>query len=103
MMEALALIELHGIAIDPRKWTVVVEGAVISLTSFQFRLLHLLAKNAGKVLSRRQIAGRIYGPDHEVEVTEHSINVEICALRKKLGDHAQLIETKRGVGYCFRA
>jgi DNA-binding response OmpR family regulator len=98
-MHELAPIQIRGITIDPRKWKVSIDGVVVPLTSCQLRLLHLLASNAGRVLTRRQIIERIHGPDHEV--TEHSVDVEVLALRKKLGSRRDVIQTKRGVGYYF--
>ncbi len=100
MMDNLASVQIHGIAIDPAKWRVLVEGVPITLTSYQFRLLHFLASNAGRALSRQQIIEHIHGFDHPV--SERSVNVQVLALRRRLGDLGNLIQTERGVGYCFR-
>jgi len=99
-MDKLAPLEIHGIIIDSRKWKVFVDNVEIPVTSYQFRLLHLLASNAGRILTRQQIIEHIHGPDHEVK--EHTVNVEILSLRRRLGDHGHLIHTKRGVGYYFQ-
>ncbi len=96
-----ALIHVHGITIDPRKWQVVVDGKPISLTSYQFRMLQVLASNAGKTLTRQQIVERfhrlnderLHGPNDVV--TEHALNLRIRVLRKRLGDHGRLIRTVR--------
>lgn len=97
----MTLIQIHGITIDPVKWKVVAGGEPIVLTVYQFRLLHLLATNAGRIFTRRQIIEHIHGPDQNVG--EHSVDVEVLALRKKLGDHGCLIQTERGVGYGIQA
>jgi DNA-binding response OmpR family regulator len=94
-------IQIHGIVIDPLKWRVLVDGAPISFTSQEFRLLHLLARNPGRFLTRHQILYHIHGPDYSA--TEHTVNVEVLSLRKKLGERGKLILTKRGVGYGFLA
>ena len=57
-LESLAPLQIHGITIEPGKWKASVEGRPISLTSYQFRLLHLLANNAGKVLTRQRNRSR---------------------------------------------
>jgi two-component system phosphate regulon response regulator PhoB len=100
-MDSLTPVQIHGIVIDPAKWKVLVERVPISLTSYQFRVLHLLARNAGRTLSRQQIIAAIHGLDRPV--SEHSVDVQVFAIRSMLGDHANLIETDRGVGYRFRA
>ena len=79
----LALIQIHGIVIDPAKWEVLVEGKPLSLTSNQFRLQHFLASNAGKVFTRQRIIEAVHGPDYAV--TEKSVDVQMVELRKKMG------------------
>ena len=99
-MNDVASVQIHGIAIDPAKWKVLVEGVPVPLTSDQFRLLHFLASNAGRTLTRQRIIEAIHGLD--CPVSEHSVDVQVFALRRMLGDHGNLIETERGVGYRFR-
>lgn len=101
MVDNLAPVQIHGIVIDPVKWRAFVDGVPISLTSHQFRLLHFLASNAGRTLTRQQIIECIHGWD--APVSEHSVSVHVFALRKILGDHGNLIQTERGVGYRFQA
>ena len=97
----LAFVQIHGIVIDPAKWEVLVEGKPLSLTSNQFRLLHFLASNAGKVCTRQRIIEAVHGPDYAV--TERSVDVQMVELRKKLGNLGTLIQTERGVGFRFQA
>ena len=101
MAENLALIQIHGIVIDPAKWEVLVEGKPLSLTSNQFRLLHFLASNAGKVFTRQRIIEAVHGPDYAV--TEKSVDVQMVELRKRLGHLGTLIQTERGIGFRFQA
>jgi DNA-binding response OmpR family regulator len=98
--EKRTLIQIHGITIDPAKWTVLVEGVPVSLTSHQFRLLHFLASNAGKILTRQQIIEATHGLDGMA--SEDSVNVHVSALRRILGDHGNLIQTELGRGYRFQ-
>lgn len=82
-MDNLAPVQIHGITIDAAKWKVLVEGVPVSLTSYQFRLLHFLASNAGRTLTRQQIIEHIHGLDYPV--SERSVNVQVLALRRRLG------------------
>ncbi len=95
-----AAVQTHGITIDPAKWRVLIEGAPVSLTSHQFRVLHYLVRNAGRTLTRQQIIEAIHGLDSTV--SEHSVNAQVFALRRVLGNHGNLIQTERGVGYRFQ-
>lgn len=67
------------------------------LTFKEFELLVYLAKNKDIVLSREKILSTIWGYDYEGE--SRTIDMHIKSLRKKLGKHALLIKTVRGVGY----
>jgi two-component system phosphate regulon response regulator PhoB len=49
------------------------------------------------VYSRNQIISAVHGSDYPV--TDRSVDVQILALRRKLGTAGELIETIRGVGY----
>ena len=94
-----AIIRTHGIEIHPGRHVVSVDGAPIDLTATEFKILHFLAKRPGWVFTRYQIVDGIRGPNYPV--TERSIDVQIVALRRKLGEKGAAIETVRGVGYRF--
>jgi two-component system phosphate regulon response regulator PhoB len=70
----------------------------LSVTEFSM-LLHFMS-HRDIVFSRNQIISAVHGPDYPV--TDRSVDVQILALRKKLGDAGEMIETIRGVGYRFR-
>ncbi len=97
---AEALLKIHDLVIDPDRHEVLVQGQPVELTATEFRLLHLLARRPGWVLTRAHIVEGIHGDDYPV--TDRAVDVKIVALRKKLGDAAQYIETVRGVGYRFK-
>jgi len=88
---------LGPVEIDLDEHQVLVEGAPVSFTITEFRLLATLVGSKGKVLSRPALINRAIGPG--VSVTERTIDVHITAIRKKLGEYASLISTVRGVGY----
>ena len=76
-----------------------VGGKPVPLTPTEIRLLHFLASHPGRVFPRSHLLSRVIGED--VIVTDRNIDVHVRALRQKLGDFAELIETVRGVGYRF--
>lgn len=95
-----AVIDHDGMFIDPRRHVVKVNDADVSLTPTEFKILTLLARNAGLVFSRYEIVDAVQGGD--AVVTDRSVDVQIVGLRKKLGGCADMIETVRGFGYRFR-
>ena len=95
-----ALLKIHELVIDPGRHEVLLRGQAIDLTASEFRLLHLLARRPGWVLTRTNIVEGLHGNDYPV--TDRAVDVKIVALRKKLGAAADCIETVRGVGYRFK-
>jgi two-component system alkaline phosphatase synthesis response regulator PhoP len=91
---------VHGLTIHPGRHRVEVAGEPVALTATEFRILHFLARRPGWVFTRHQIVDGVMGEGHPV--TERSVDVQIAALRKKLGPRGDLIETVRGVGYRVR-
>ena len=99
--EREAEIVMRGdLVIHPGHHEVRVQNHLIPLTPTEFRILQLLAQRPGWVFSRYQIVDGARGDD--AGVTERSVDVHIAALRRKLGVHADIIETVRGVGYRLR-
>ena len=88
------------LTIDRARHTVTIEGEKIELTLSEFDLLAFLADKKGWVFTRGQIVDAIHGENYAV--TERSVDVIIVGLRKKMKNHASLIETVRGVGYRFK-
>jgi len=74
----------------------------LSLTSYQFDLLTVFAKHAGKVLSRDQLMDAMQG--HDMEAFDRSIDVHISRIRSQIEDNPKKplrILTIRSVGYVF--
>ena len=92
------LVNYKGLQLNLDKKTVTIEGDSVNLTPTEFALLHLLLVNRGKVFSRQQLMDTIWAG---VIVTEHTVNVNITRLRKKLGSYAQNIVSRTGFGYVF--
>lgn len=70
------------------------------LTLSEFKLLSALMMSAGEVSSREQLITAM--TDENTHLVPRNIDVHILSLRKKLGSHAHMIETIRGVGYRCR-
>lgn len=93
-------ITVGDMIVDEGSRTVKVAGERIDLTTAEFDLLVLLAKNAGSVLKRGEIYEAIHGIKHES--MDRSIDLRVSRLRKKLGDsptRPDRIKSIRGVGY----
>lgn len=75
-------------------------GVEVPLTPTEYKLLLLLAHNAGKVITNRQILKEVWGPNHVEQ--SHYVRVFMSQLRQKLEDnaaHPQILMTETGVGY----
>ncbi|MCC6458254.1 MAG: response regulator transcription factor [Caldilineaceae bacterium] len=78
------------------------EDVEVELTSTEYELLHILARNAGTVLSRSQIIENVWGYDYFGD--ERVIDVHIRRIRRKIEDdpdNPAIIVTVRGAGYRF--
>jgi two-component system response regulator PhoP len=87
------------ISLDTRSQLVKLNGEVLELTSFEYRLLEYLMVRAGEVCSKAQITEALY--DQDFERDSNVIEVFIGRLRRKLDpqNEHQPIETLRGRGY----
>jgi two-component system KDP operon response regulator KdpE len=75
---------------------------LIKLTSTEFSLLALLAKNEGRVLTHQYILKEVWGMGY-IEQTQY-LRVFIAQLRKKVEDNPakpKLLNTESGIGYRF--
>lgn len=84
--------------IDYVSGCVYLDSSEIHLTPIEYKLLCLLAKNVGKVLTHTYIIQSVWGSP--ADNSEASLRVFMATLRKKLGDGSQaLIQTHIGIGY----
>ena len=90
----------HGVTVDKRRFVVTLNDQPLKLTKSEFQLLETLIRQPGRAFSRNQLVEAALGED--TMVLERTIDVHIRALRRKMGDHADLIETVRGIGYRFK-
>lgn len=94
------VVTYKGITIDRVRHRVSSDGDFLDLTPSEFRLLETLIRQPGRAFDRSELIDAALGED--TLVMERTIDVHIRALRRKLGSHAELVETVRGVGYRFR-
>lgn len=94
-------LEFGPISMDLTSRKVSSGGRAVSLTPTEFRILELLMRSHGEVVTRKSLCESLWEPDWE-GVT-NVIEVHINRLRNKLrvGSPAQLIRTVRGKGYCL--
>jgi two-component system response regulator CpxR len=92
-------LEVNGIALDPASREVIAHGKRVELTTFEFDILDMLMRAAGRVLSRDALMENFY--NRKATAFDRSIDMHISHLRKKLEQGTPLIKTIRGVGYQF--
>jgi two-component system OmpR family response regulator len=90
------VLRFDGLSIDPARREVRRQGEVIELTGTEFELLLLLARDAGRVLSRDDILNHLRG--HEAELLTRAVDIVVSRLRKKL-EPLDCIKTLRNAGY----
>jgi two-component system KDP operon response regulator KdpE len=97
-----SILEFGPLAIDLANHIVRKNNELLKLTSTEFSLLALLAKNEGRVLTHQYILKDIWGMGY-IEQTQY-LRVFIAQLRKKLEDDPtkpKLLNTESGIGYRF--
>lgn len=87
------------LVIDNGAHTVSLNGKPLLLTLKEFGMLHMLAKNKGRVYSREQLLHIVWGEEHQS--SERTVDTHIKTLRLKMGTYGELIETVWGIGYKF--
>jgi DNA-binding response OmpR family regulator len=93
-------LRLGELTLDPERHEVSIGGVSIELTRAEFRLLEVLLRAGGRVMTRDQLIDAVHGADEVI--LDRTIDVHIGRLRSKLGDDAdrpQFVATVRGVGY----
>lgn len=97
------LFQYKNLAVDFHKMQVFLENQLVKLSVTEYRLLELLIKNKGQVLTRTLILEKIWDQD-ENYVDENTLNVHIRRLRQKIekdSKNPEYVITVFGVGYTF--
>src|SRR5690606_17864217 len=96
------VLEHHGVILNLNDLNLFYGDKKAELTKTEFVILHLLMKNAGKIVSRNKIMRTLW--KHEQFIDNNTLSVNITRLRKKL-THLRIenfITTKKGEGYLIK-
>jgi DNA-binding response OmpR family regulator len=92
---ASAAIAVGALTLDPATREVAWRGEAKTLSRMEFSLLHAFMLSAGRVLTREQLAEKLYGWGEEIE--SNAMDVHLHHLRRKI--FPGVVQTLRGVGY----
>lgn len=95
--EGSRMLKIGNLELNLETYMVLVEGEQVQLTLKEYKLLHTLMENPGRVYTRDKLLEMIWGIDYIGET--RTVDVHIGTLRMKLGQCGGYIETVRGVGY----
>ena len=96
-------ITIGEITIDRSRQRLVVRGETVALAPKEFRLLHVLMENRGRIVTRQMLLEKVWGYDFEGE--HQTISVHVRWLREKIEidpNNPRHIITVRSRGYMFR-
>ena len=93
------LLSCGGVVLNTDDATLLYNERKIDLTRNEYKILHLLMENRGRIVSRETIMEALWESDSFVD--ENTLSVNINRLRRKLADAGieNLIQTRKGVGY----
>ena len=93
------LMEHRGAILDVGSGALTVGGQRIELTKNEYRILHVLMENQGRIVPRDAIMEQLWQSDSYID--DNTLTVNMTRLRRKLQDAglADFISTKKGVGY----
>jgi two-component system, OmpR family, copper resistance phosphate regulon response regulator CusR len=96
-------LQIEDLEIDTRRNRAVRSGVALNLTPKEFLLLAHLARSAGQVVSRTEIAEHVWDIDFNTDT--NVVDVVVRRLRAKVDDpfKRKLVHTIRGVGYVLKA
>lgn len=86
-----------AVALHPN--SVIVAGRRLDLTPREYQILAVLMREHGRVVTRGQLIGLVWGADSEQD--ERVVDAHVKAIRRKLGEAGASLETVRGVGYRY--
>jgi DNA-binding response OmpR family regulator len=100
---ATKILRSGELELDRARCRVHLNGAEVTLTATEFRLLEFLMSRPGVVFSREQLLDAVWG--HDRAVTDRTVDVYILRLRQKIeaAEESTFIRSVRGFGYSFNA
>lgn len=94
---------IHELTVDSDRYVVYKNGTALDLTHREFELVHYMAKNCGRVMTREHLLQAVWGYEYLGDM--RTVDVTIRRLREKLEDdpsRPEYIITRRGLGYMMR-
>lgn len=101
--DAPGVLQVGALSMWPQRRSAEWRGTALSLTSTEYNLLEILARNAGRVVSKAELAEQ--GLGRALTRFDRSIDVHMSSIRHKLAqndDDQAMIQTVRGMGYQLR-
>ncbi len=96
-----SVLQCADLELDDDAHRVVRAGVVVDLSPTEYRLLHVLLANTGRVLSRGQLLQQVW--EYDFDGDSSVVDTYISYLRRKVDDvEPKLIHTIRGIGFCLR-
>lgn len=93
-------LHFQHLSLDPDSHEAAADGMPLDLTLTEFQVLHVLAQNAGRVLTRDQLLEKVHGEGWAAY--DRSVDVHVSRIRQKIEDdprRPELVKTVRGAGY----
>ena len=100
-LDTVARLVVEDLELDLNKKIAIRQGVVIKLTAKEFLLLQYFMRNKNRVLSRNDIAEKVWDINYETDT--NVVDVYVNFLRKKIDKNfdKKLIHTRIGLGYSF--
>jgi len=95
-------LKYEGLSLDLERRTAELDGEILELTTMEYQLLELFARNPGKTYTRDEILNELRGID--AQLFSRSVDILVSRLRQKLADTSKqprFIKTVWGTGYAF--
>lgn len=98
-----SVVRIGDLAIDPVAHCATREGRALDLLPREYALLLHLARNAGRVVGRRELLARIWGLDFDPGTNVVEVHVSRLRARLDRGFAHPMLRTEKRVGYCLAA
>jgi two-component system phosphate regulon response regulator PhoB len=90
-------LQWRGLELDPVRHRVALDGVELPLRPLEFKLLHVLLENPGRVLSRSQLLEEVWGLSGDA--ASRTVDTHVRRLRERLAAYGDAVETVHGFGY----
>ena len=92
-----SVVQVGPLLLDVERHSVSIDGAEVSFTSTEFKLLHILVQRQGRLQSREVLLRDVWG--YAFVEDSRTVDTHITRLRGKMGAAGEMIRTVRGFGY----